>query len=78
MRSPWVVLQTDGVRGLGLALAYALTAWLGLQLSYDYDAISLFWPPSGIAVGALLRWGWRYWPAIYLGALPFSGGQVKD
>ena len=73
MRSPWVVLQTDGARGLGLALAYALTAWLGLQLSYDHEAISLFWPPSGIAVGALLRWGWRYWPAIYLGALAING-----
>ncbi len=60
-------------RLLFLALAYFLSARLGLEMSYTFDSISLFWPPTGIAIGALLRWGLGYWPGLYLGAMAATG-----
>lgn len=27
------------------------------------------WPPTGIAVAALVLWGWRLWPGVFAGAL---------
>lgn len=55
-------------RPLLLALAYFVTGWLGLQISYTGTHITLVWLPTGIAVAALLRWGWTVWPGIWLGA----------
>ena len=52
-----------------LALAYFLSGWLGLKLPYIGSHITLVWLPTGIAVAALLRWGWGVWPGIALGAL---------
>lgn len=51
-----------------LALAYFATGWLGLKIPYAGSHITLVWLPTGIAVAALLRWGWAVWPGIYLGA----------
>jgi integral membrane sensor domain MASE1 len=52
-----------------LAAAYYLTGRLGLTLPAVGASITLVWPPSGIAVAALLRWGPRHWPGVWLGAL---------
>lgn len=57
------------LRTAGLALAYALVAKLTLSFYSTYDVISIFWPPSGIALAALLISGKKYWPGIFLGAL---------
>ena len=65
----WATWRRRVSRSLFLALAYFLSARLGLEISYTFDSISLFWPPTGIAIGALLRWGLSYWPGLYLGAL---------
>ena len=56
------------IKPLLLALAYIATGWLGLQIPYIGSHITLVWFPTGIAVAALLRWGWRSWPGIYVGA----------
>ncbi len=48
--------------------AYSIGGWIGLSVPYVGSHISLLWPPTGIAVAALLRWGPRYWPAVWLGA----------
>jgi diguanylate cyclase (GGDEF)-like protein/PAS domain S-box-containing protein len=50
-------------------LTYYLSGWAGLQLSTFGQQITLIWPPTGIALFALLAWGIRMWPAIWLGAL---------
>jgi diguanylate cyclase (GGDEF)-like protein/PAS domain S-box-containing protein len=52
-----------------LILAYFLTGWLGLQIPYVGSHITLVWLPTGIAVAALLRWGWRVWPGVFVGAV---------
>ncbi|MGO9446780.1 MAG: MASE1 domain-containing protein, partial [Thiobacillaceae bacterium] len=56
-------------RPLLLALAYFATGWLGLRIPYVGSHITLVWLPTGIAVAALFRWGWKLWPGVYLGAL---------
>ena len=53
----------------GLAILYHLTARLGLQMAYVQQNTSPVWPPSGIALAALLLFGVRYWPGIALGVV---------
>jgi signal transduction histidine kinase len=57
-------LLTIGV----LTLAYFIAGKLGLKLAFLNDSASAVWPPSGIALAALLLLGYRVWPAIFLGA----------
>jgi diguanylate cyclase (GGDEF)-like protein/PAS domain S-box-containing protein len=52
-----------------LAAGYFIAGWGGLKLPFLGTHITLVWLPTGIAVAALVRWGWSMWPAIYLGAL---------
>jgi diguanylate cyclase (GGDEF)-like protein len=51
-----------------LAVAYFLTAKLALRLAYVHPSASPVWPPTGIALAALLVLGSRTWPAIWVGA----------
>jgi diguanylate cyclase (GGDEF)-like protein/PAS domain S-box-containing protein len=52
-----------------VALAYFVSGRLGLEIPYLGSHITLIWLPTGIAVAALLRWGYICWPGIFLGAL---------
>ena len=61
-------MTTSLIRVFLLALAYFATGWLGLQIPYVGSHITLVWLPTGIAVAALLRWGWGVWPGVFLGA----------
>ena len=54
---------------LFVALAYFVSGRLGLAIPYVDSHIALIWLPTGIAVAALLRWGYICWPGIFLGAL---------
>lgn len=51
-----------------LAAVYAATARLGLLLDAVEGFASLVWPPSGIALAALLLGGTGLWPGIAAGA----------
>lgn len=53
---------------LCVALAYAATGWLGLQVPFAGEAVTLIWPPTGIAFAALWRAGPRLLPGIFLAA----------
>src|SRR5215216_254693 len=53
---------------LGLAAVYYGAAKLGLSLAYMNSSISAVWPPTGIALTALVFWGYRMWPGVLLGA----------
>lgn len=51
-----------------LAGAYVATGALGLTLALPPGYVTAVWPPSGIALAALLLWGPRMWPGIWLGS----------
>ena len=57
------------IRILLLAATYFATGWLGLQIPYAGSHITLVWLPTGIAVAALLRWGNKVWPGVFMGAV---------
>jgi len=52
-----------------LALVYFAAAKLGLSLAALHSNVTPIWPPTGIAIAALLIFGRRVWPGIFLGAL---------
>jgi anti-anti-sigma factor len=52
-----------------LGLAYYLTARLSLRLALVNEVVTPIWPPTGIALVALLGFGRRVWPAITVAAL---------
>jgi PAS domain S-box-containing protein len=54
---------------LGLAVAYFVLGKLGLALASINSNVSPIWPPSGLALAAVLLWGYRVWPAVFLGAI---------
>lgn len=54
---------------LALALIYRLAAVLGLSLAFAQPNSSPVWPPTGIAIAALLLFGVNLWPGITLGVL---------
>lgn len=48
---------------------YFVTAKLGLTLDAVSGFATLVWPPTGIALASILLFGYRYWPAIFGGAV---------
>ena len=56
---PWVLIAT----------VYYLAARLGLSLAFEHAQISPVWPPTGVAIAAVLYLGLRAWPGIFAGAL---------
>lgn len=53
----------------GVVALYILSASLGLKLAVVHGNVTAIWPPSGIALAALLLFGSRFWPAVAAGAL---------
>jgi two-component system cell cycle sensor histidine kinase/response regulator CckA len=51
-----------------LALVYFSSAKLGLLAAVAHGVVSSAWPPTGVALAALLLGGVRYWPGIAIGA----------
>jgi signal transduction histidine kinase len=51
-----------------LAVCYLAAARLSLVLAIPPGYATAVWPPSGIAFAALLIWGTRIWPGLWLGA----------
>lgn len=52
-----------------VAAAYIVGALAGLRLAVDNPNVTSVWPPTGIAVAAVMLWGPRVWPGIAAGAL---------
>ena len=49
--------------------AYYGSAKLGLELAFEYESMTAVWPPTGIALAAVIVWGYRMWPGVALGAV---------
>jgi integral membrane sensor domain MASE1/anti-sigma regulatory factor (Ser/Thr protein kinase) len=54
---------------VGVAAAYYGSAKLGLGLAFMTGNVTAVWPPTGIALAALVLWGYRIWPGVAIGAL---------
>jgi diguanylate cyclase (GGDEF)-like protein/PAS domain S-box-containing protein len=52
-----------------LFAAYYLSGRIGLSAPQFGAQVTLLWPPTGIALAALLRFGLGVWPGVWLGAL---------
>src|ERR1700761_6912077 len=51
---------------------YFLGGLLGKESSFLSGSVVLVWPPAGIALAAILLFGYRFWPGVALGAVLFS------
>src|SRR5947207_13312695 len=51
-----------------LGVVYFASARAGLTLASVGHSVTLVWPPSGLAVAALLGYGIRLWPGVTLAA----------
>jgi diguanylate cyclase (GGDEF)-like protein/PAS domain S-box-containing protein len=66
---PASLARTTSLAVIGvLAVLYVVAGKLGLSLATVHESVSLVWPPTGIALAALLVFGSRVWPGIALGA----------
>jgi signal transduction histidine kinase len=52
-----------------VTLSYWLAASVSLRLALVHGQVTPIWPPTGIALVAILVFGRRVWPAVFLGAL---------
>ncbi|MEN3368887.1 MAG: hypothetical protein V7609_1030 [Verrucomicrobiota bacterium] len=53
---------------VALAAVYFVAGKLSLKFAFLHASASPVWPPSGIALAALLLFGFRLWPAIFISA----------
>jgi PAS domain S-box-containing protein len=68
-RSAWIaaVLALTGV--------YYLSGKFGLSLAFLNRSATAVWPPTGVALAALLVWGYGLWPGVFLGAFLVNFAQ---
>ncbi len=62
------MLQSQALKFTVVCLAYYLSARLGLMGPYKESIVTLLWLPTGIAVGAIIRWGYISLPAVFIAA----------
>jgi len=70
----WRGLARYAAQLAGVALAYFVLAKLGLRLASVNPSATPIWPPTGIALAAVLLGGPRMWPAIFAAA--FAGNAT--
>jgi len=68
-----ISLGTLAIGGV-VAFLYATAANLGFRVAFVAEQITTVWPPTGIALAALLLGGLRFWPAIWVGAFIANSG----
>jgi signal transduction histidine kinase/ActR/RegA family two-component response regulator len=69
--SAWPPSQRGGtyaIELLAIGLAYFAFAKIGLALASIHPSATPIWPPTGLALAAVMLRGYRVWPAIFLGA----------
>ena len=64
----WPSLSWIWWRGVGLTGVYIVAGKLGLSLAFVHASATAAWPPTGIALAALLLHGYALWPAVFVGA----------
>ena len=73
MSSWWITVRDRLPREqtilVALMCAYVATGFVGLRLAYVHPAVTLIWPPAGIALGAVLVLGYRVWPGVLVASV---------
>jgi PAS domain S-box-containing protein len=64
--------MTTFTRMVILVAVYFLGGLLGKQGAFLSGQVVLVWPPAGISLAAILLFGYRFWPAVALGAVLFA------
>jgi PAS domain S-box-containing protein len=73
MASLWRNQRLTPVTRVVLLIAvYFIGGLLGKKASFLSGSVVLVWPPAGIALAAILLFGYRFWPGVALGAVLFS------
>jgi len=54
--------------GVAVFAVYIVAGKFSLRLASVHPSVSPVWPPTGIAIAALLMLGRRFWPSIFAGA----------
>jgi PAS domain S-box-containing protein len=49
-----------------LAIIHLIAAQLGLLLAHPETHVTMVWPPAGIALTAILLFGYRVWPGLFI------------
>src|SRR5271170_1129845 len=63
---------TPFTRVVILIALYFVGGLVGKETSFLSGSVALVWPPAGIALAAILLFGYRFWPGVALGALLFA------
>src|SRR5690348_15382772 len=63
-----VIRNKEAIEIVVLAAAYFVAGKFGLTMAFVHPSSTAVWPPTGIALTALLIFGYRVWPGIFLGA----------
>ncbi len=63
---------TSFTRVIILIALYFIGGLVGKEFSFLSGSVVLVWPPAGIALAAILLFGYRFWPGVALGAVLFS------
>ena len=63
---------TTFTRVVLLIALYFVGGLIGKETSFLSGSVALVWPPAGIALAAILLFGYRFWPGVALGAVLFS------
>jgi PAS domain S-box-containing protein len=63
---------TTFTRGIVLIALYFVGGLVGKETTFLSGSVALVWPPAGIALAAILLFGYRFWPGVALGAVLFS------
>jgi len=61
-------LLRDVALNVAVAAAYLVVGHASLAAATEHRAVSSLWPPSGIALFAIIRFGPRLWPGVALAA----------
>jgi|GEM_PF-1611976 len=73
MATPWRNQRlTPLTRSVLLIAIYFIGGLLGKKASFLSGSVVLVWPPAGIALAAILLFGYRFWPGVAIGAVLFS------
>jgi signal transduction histidine kinase/CheY-like chemotaxis protein len=54
---------------VAIGVIYFALAKGGLALAFIHPSATPIWPPTGVALAAVLLWGYRTWPAIFAAAM---------